>query len=174
MPRIASLPTLGPTLGLLVALSGCPGDDTGTTAASTAADSTGNDGTTTADPPGTTSNGSADTTAASDPGTTTDAPGTTADAPGTTADEPGSTTDEGAACAMCVEDQCADELEACALDADCTCFQDCAAMNPGIAGALACASAENCDIPIAELMMMGTPVGDVAVCTQDNCPKCVM
>lgn len=171
------------TLGLLI-LSGCPGDDTGDTAASAGTTTDNPPGTTTDNPPGTTI-GSADTTegpATTDtPASTTDEPGTTTDEPETTGDD--TTTGAGEVCApapeddecgTCVKDMCCAALEACQMDADCTCFQDCAEMNPGIAGALLCADGAHCDIPIFELMMMGTPVGDLAVCTQNSCPVCLM
>lgn len=45
-------------------------------------------------------------------------------------------------------------------------------MNPGIAGALACAG--ECDIPVLDLMNPATIAGALATCTQDNCPKCLM
>lgn len=168
------------TLGLLVALTGCPsGDDSST---SVADGSTGTPTTTTGETnPGTTEMTSVDTTegpaTTSMSGSTTDTPGTTTDVPGTTTDEPGTTTEPGTtgevdACAMCVEANCGDELAACMMDADCTCFQDCAAMNPGIAGALACAG--DCGIPLPDLQNGMTVVGALAVCTQDNCPKCLM
>ena len=74
--------------GVVLALTGCPGDDSGDEGADSG-DSTGTVTTTgmdsTGDPPGTTTD---------EPGTTTDEPGTTTDEPGTTTDEPGTTTDE--------------------------------------------------------------------------------
>jgi len=182
------------TLGLLV-LSGCPGDDTGTTVADTGADSTTVAGDTTesadTNPPGTTEVASESATGTTadpdtteglttmvDPDTTTD-PGTTTE-PGTTDDtttgmggvcDPDAMDDE---CATCVKESCCPELEACSMDADCTCFQECAAMNPGIPGALMCADAEHCDISLLDLMNDGTIVGALATCTQQDCPVCVM
>lgn len=129
------------TLGLLV-LSGCPGDDSGTTAGS-AGTSTGagtSEPATESSQPQTTSGESADTTAGG-PGTTTDTPGTTTDTPGTTTDTPGTTTDEPGTssggmdvcamdpaddeCAACVKDMCCPQLQACDAVPECACFQEC-------------------------------------------------
>lgn len=49
--------------------------------------------------------------------------------------EPDALDDE---CAMCVKTNCCTQLEACGMDAGCTCFQDCVEKNPGVAGAIAC------------------------------------
>ncbi len=163
------------TLGLALTLAACAGDDSGDTGNNA---STGSD--TTADP-GTTTNNQVDSTA--DPGTTTNDPGTTTDDPGTTTDDPGTTTEQGSttedpgstgeqdACGMCVEAMCAAELAECLMDPDCTCFQECAATNPGMAGAIACAG--QCNIPLPDLLSDMTIVGRLANCTTDNCPKCL-
>lgn len=175
MPRIVS--TL--TLGFLVALTGCPGDDSSSTsAADTTAGTAGTAGTTEDSTTPTTTNSTVDTTVGPttvDPDTT-GSPGTTEDPPGTTTDEPDTTTDAettgGAdACAECVETQCADELAACSADAACSCFQECAEENPGQAGALACAN--TCEIPLPELLNANTVPGALVACTMANCPKCV-
>jgi hypothetical protein len=175
------------TLGFLV-LTGCPGDDSGTTGASAGstggADSTAGPGTDT-NPPGTTMGDSADTTEGAttlppgtttdEPGTTTDTPGTTTDMPGTTTDEPGTTTNGGEVCApdpadddcaMCVKGMCCMQLEACDADPEggCQCFQECAEMNPGVVGAMQCGMDCNVD-PLAG----GTPTGDLGNCTLQNC-----
>lgn len=146
----------------------------------------------------TTADSTADTTASDPattdlPGTTTDEPGTTTDEPGTTTDEPGTTTGEpgtssgdsgttGAAdvcapeiaddeCAMCVKGSCCAELEACQTDEGCVCFQDCAAMNPGIGGAIGCAG--ECNVSLLDLMNPDTISGALAVCSQNECPVCL-
>ena len=49
----------------------------------------------------------------------------------------------------------------------CTCFQECAQMNPGIPGALKCAG--DCGV---DPLGMG-PTGDIASCTQANCQVCL-
>lgn len=177
------------TLGLLT-LTACPGDDTGTTAGGSAGSTsaaTTTENATDTNPMMTTEvatgSGSADTTEG--PGSTTDTPGTTTDMPGTTTDTPGTTTDEpgtttggmGGACepdaadddcAMCVKNLCCTELEACQLDAGCTCFQECAQKNPGIPGAIQCGT--DC---MVNPLGAGTPTGELAGCTQANCGKCL-
>lgn len=183
MLRIVSTLTLG-----LLALSGCPGDDTGTTAAGSTTDpgdttvepGTTNPGTTigesadttegaTTNTPGTTTDDPPGTTTDDPPGTTTDEPGTTTDEPGTTTDEPGGVCDADPAddeCATCVKSMCCTELEGCDADPSggCQCFQECAQMNPGIAGAIQCGN--DCGVnPLGA----GTPTGDLGGCTQQNC-----
>lgn len=185
MLRIAS--TL--TLGLLV-LTGCPGDDTGTTAADT---STGPGATTTEAAtetnPGTTvaATEGADTTAGqtTDTPMTTDTPSTTTDTPDTTTDAPETTTGEGTTtggsmdvcapdpaddeCAMCVKSSCCMELEACQEDPMglCQCFQECVEMNPGIPGAIQCGT--DCMVnPLGP-----GPTGELASCSQTNCAVCL-
>ena len=177
------------TLGLLV-LTGCPGDDTGTTVGETSAGTTTAGSTTTesaeTNPPGTTTvvdsesadgtTVSADTTdgpvSTTEPGTTTD--GTTTE-PGTTTDE--TTTGMGGACepdaaddecATCVKENCCPALEACNADPDCTCFQECAQKNPGIPGALQCGM--DCGVNPLDA---GTPTGQLAGCTQMECAVCL-
>jgi hypothetical protein len=178
------------TLGLLV-LTGCPGDDTGTTAGSASAGST-SAGTTTenatdTNPPGTTEvatgSGSADTTegpsSTSEPGSTS-TPGSTSE-PGSTSMDSGTTTGGSSDvcaldpatdddCAMCVKGMCCDELEACDADPSggCQCFQECAQMNPGIPGAIQCGT--DC---MVNPLGAGTPTGNLAGCTQMNCGKCL-
>jgi hypothetical protein len=152
-----------------------PGTASNTTADSTA-DTTASD-TATTDVPGTTTD---------EPGTTTDGPGTTTDEPGTTTGDPGTSSGDsgttGAAdvcapevtedeCAMCVKDSCCAELEACQTDAGCVCFQDCAAMNPGLGGAIGCAG--DCNISLLDLMNPDTISGALAVCSQNGCPVCL-
>lgn len=166
MSRIAAITILG----ALVGLTGCPGgDDTSTSNADDSTTSTTNTtpGTTTDDttttPPETTDTTAADTTE----GMTTD-PGTSTEPPATSTDETTAGVD---ACAMCVETECAAELEACMEDVDCTCFRDCAEMMPGMAGALACAG--ECGIPVTDLLNDTTVVGALSVCSQMNCPKCL-
>ncbi len=174
------------TFGLLLALAGCPGDPdppVGTDTTGTADSGTTTNGTT----PGSSSNASADST--TDPGTTTDdPPGTTTDdPPDTTTTDPGTTTMDtmgsdssgnmseceppGDACGDCVAMSCCDELMDCQMDADCMCFQECAAENPGMDGAIACAG--KCGIGLPDLLNPATVVGALASCTQENCPKCL-
>ena len=49
----------------------------------------------------------------------------------------------------------------------CICFQECAAMNPGIPGAIMCG--ETCGVdPLG-----GGPTGELGACTQMNCAVCL-
>ncbi len=139
------------------------------TSASTTADTTSDPATT--DPTTTTDNSSTD-----DSGTTTDNPGTTTDDPSTTTDDPSTTGGVAGACdpevdddvcGTCVKESCCPELEACNVDADCTCFRDCAAITPGIQAALMCAT--ECDISFLDLNNAATVVGALSVCTQTDC-----
>jgi hypothetical protein len=169
------------TLGLLV-LTGCPGDDTGTTNGGTAGSTSAGSSTTESaetNPPGTTAGDTADTSV--NPDTTvspdsTDGPGTmgTTETPGETTEAPGTSEDSGTAgvdeCGMCVQESCPDELAECMMDVDCTCFQDCAQMNPGQAGAITCAM--ECGV-FADLLNPDTTIGALVQCTMENCPKCV-
>lgn len=74
------------------------------------------------------------------------------------------------ACAECVKSMCCTELEACAADVDCTCFQDCVELNPGQLGAFQCSM--DCNV-----MLFGEgPTADLVGCSsgQATCgPVCV-
>ena len=67
-------------------------------------------------------------------------------------------------CAMCVKTNCCAQLEACEMDAGCTCFQDCVEMNPGAVGAIGCGG--ECDV-----MLFGEGVtADLVGCS--SAPPC--
>lgn len=160
------------TLGFLLVLTGCPGDDSTTTTGASAGTSTSAGTSASATDP------SADTTEGPATASTTNTPGTTTDTPGTTTDVPGTTTGSADVCApeaaddecgMCVKSMCCTELEACDADPEglCQCFQDCAEMNPGVAGAIQCGM--DCEVnPLG-----AGPTGDLASCSQAGCPVCL-
>ncbi len=170
------------TVGFLLLLTGCPGDDSGTTGAS--AGSTGSTGGTSTTSPATTEVDTTEgpaTTAMTGSTTNSTTPGSTTDEPGSTTDEPGTTSGESSgdtgspeicnpdpaddACAMCVKDMCCDELDGCNNDPSggCQCFQECI-QEMGGAAAFTCQNM--CMVNFMDPM---SPTGQLAGCTQQNC-----
>jgi hypothetical protein len=74
-------------------------------------------------------------------------------------------------CGDCMAMNCCAEVEECLTDADCSCFQECAAANPD--DPIGCADPDACNIPLLTLLDSSTVVGRMGICTQTNCAQCL-
>ena len=180
MHRIAS--TL--TVGFILALTGCPGDDGTPPAGSGDSTTAGDPSTSTTNPMMTTVSMTTvvdpDTTAGMTtvvdptPGMTTEVDPTVVDPTGVDptageTDPPMGVCDPdpmGEACQECVKAMCCDQLEACVADGDatmgCNCFQDCVANGGAPVG--------ECDgMCMVNVFDPGSPTGALGGCTLQMC-----
>jgi hypothetical protein len=70
-------------------------------------------------------------------------------------------------CFECSKVECCPQMEACQADTNCNCFIECLALNPGIAGAIACD--QDCD---ADVFVMGSLADALGDCQLMTCPDC--
>lgn len=158
------------TIAAIIALAGCPASDDGTV------DGGSDTGSTTPTTSATTMPEGDDTSGTMQPTTGTPTTGDPATGDGSSGEgsggegsgesdggmcDPAADDDE---CATCVKTSCCAQLEACAEDAACTCFQDCVEMNPGVRGAIGCGG--DCNV-----MIFGEgPTADLVGCS--SAPPC--